>query len=501
MSPALGLTRRRYLNALCGYGVSLLPLVVARHVEAQPAPAVVQEPATEASPSPNAGADSPPASAPPADAAPPTQAEPPPAAPPSNPEPTRPSKPAPASDAMVDAAADAALAGADSLITAEASMENSRVHVYGFTDFAFAVPLNDAAKQLVMPSSTFLVGHFNVYMGAEFGSGWRSLSEVRFMYLPNGVDWTSRFKVGGAPTEVLRPGGSRTDTTVTDPSQAAIQAPIRWGAIDIQRAWLEYTQNEYLTIRAGQFLTPYGIWNVDHGSPVLIGVHMPLVSAAVLFPERQTGLELYGSAYLGQLELGYHLTVSNGRGPIDTYRDLDANKAIGGRLFASTDALLGTLTIGTSAYRGKYTDLVPETVAATVRIQYDEFSLAGDVKWQWHGLLAQGEALMNDVAYLQGRPRYVLSHDDQSPKYQPDFRSWGAYGLVGYRIPWLNVMPYVAAERYSGIYKYRSYWGGLNVRPIAPVVVKAQYSYLKADDGANLGDEVHLFETQAAWSF
>ena len=411
-----------------------------------------------------------------------------------------------ATDAAVEAEVAAATADSGSAGDADTDADQgSRVNLYGFADFMFAVPLDKAAK-MTLPYSTFAVGHLNMYLSTELGAGWRSLAEVRFMYLPHGTDFTQSRLIGGAPTNANLNTTSRVDNTIIDPTQPGIQAPIRWGAIDIQRAWLEYTLSEYLTVRGGQFLTPYGIWNVDHGSPTIVGVHMPLAVAAALFPDRQTGLEGYGSFYIKDTQVGYHLTLSNGRGPIDTYRDLDNNKAIGGRLFVKNDALLGNMAFGLSTYRGKYTDTTLGFGASgptqVVSLQYEEFALGADLKWEWQGLLIQGEALMDEVHYLAGRPKNLWSMGGFGSSYQADVRNWGAYGLIGYRTPLAGLMPYFAVDRYNGTpFGYTAYWGGLNWRPTARVVLKTQYTYFHLLEKRVDTADYQLLETQAAWSF
>ena len=46
-------------------------------------------------------------------------------------------------------------------------------------------------------------------------------------------------------------------------------------AIILERAYIQWSKLDWLGVRVGQFLTPYGIWNVDHGTPTLITMFRP----------------------------------------------------------------------------------------------------------------------------------------------------------------------------------------------------------------------------------
>jgi len=57
-----------------------------------------------------------------------------------------------------------------------------------------------------------------------------------------------------------------------------------------------------------------GIWNVDHGSPVVLTVSQPYQTKVTpIFPESQMGLMSYGMMYLGDHDLSYNAWISNGR--------------------------------------------------------------------------------------------------------------------------------------------------------------------------------------------
>jgi hypothetical protein len=308
----------------------------------------------------------------------------------------------------------------------------------------------------------------------------------------------------------------RMDTTVED--YAELQSSVRWGGISIERAYLEHSFLSWFTARAGQFLTPYGIWNVDHGSPVIVGVRRPYGIGQALFPARQTGLELYGSGLVGPVDLGYHLTLSNGRGPLDAYADLDRNKAVGGRIYVRSHSdALGTVTLGASGYRGKYTDSDPTAsfsndgslrFSNAVTAQYDELALAADLKWEAHGLYVQGEAVLSDRAYTDSvRPEAVAQPGP--PGRVPDHRRMGVYGVAGYRLELLGTMPWVGFDHFS-FGKHEVYptvtalVGGVNVRPTARVTLKAQYTHVTFPSKPTLGSRpkpLNLLDFQAAWSF
>src|SRR5262249_8722047 len=160
-------------------------------------------------------------------------------------------------------------------------------------------------------------------------------------------------------------------------------------------------------------------------------VRAPYIIGEGLFPERQTGLELIGHHYFSELAVEYHLTLSNGRGPIDETRDLDTNKAVGGRL------VLGwrheaDVREGVSYYRGTYThatptpfDATPGHASANITSRYLEQDLAADLSVDFRGVVFRGEI-------LESEHRYDDAYRGTGPTFTPDNRQWGTYGILGY---------------------------------------------------------------------
>jgi hypothetical protein len=433
-----------------------------------------------------------------------------------------PAAPAPEADAFAtdpSATATEAELGAQSDADADQAMadldgEESALNIYGFADFTYTHLLSDREEWngVTFGYPSFYVGNLNLYLSANLGSNWRALSEVRFTYLPDGVE-TSDYSTGTAVV-------SRTSTAATDYSDYG--RPVDVGGVIIERAWVEYAAHPLFTARFGQWLTPYGIWNVDHGSPAIVGTTRPFIIGAEMFPQRQTGIELYGSYGMESTQLGYHLTVSNGRGPVDTYRDYDKNKALGWRLWGQQDTKVGTFVLGTSGYKGRYTDRFQTTVFDTldtgelewaydypISSAYKELSLAADFKWTWGGALFQAEAIMHDVAYIEATRPAASVFDGGPQGWTPDYRNWGAYGLMGYRFDWLGVMPYFGGEYWREGKSVAwpdamAFWGGLNVRPTERVVLKLQgVCSVRPTDwiGIKTPSAMKQLIAQIAWSF
>jgi hypothetical protein len=357
-------------------------------------------------------------------------------------EPSAPSPTAPEASSEAAAAA-AASDAADDDILAELGLDpsasvaaNDQLMIYGFADVGYHVsvtPDREVVANLFPKENYFGVGNLNVYLTKKLAEQWRILAEVHFTYAPNGT---------------VEPDGTITQTRGTDPTDFG--RAVSWGGIEIERVYIDYDVHPNLTIQAGSFLTPYGIWNVDHGSPTIIGTNRPYTIGDQLLPERQTGLHLYGVKALAEYSLGYHATLSNGRGPYESFRDLDDNKGVGGRLWFEAP-WAGTVRIGASGYAGRFSDRESDVIvvedgmpvnSTPPGIAYNEVGYAADVLWTRGGLHAQAEVIGRKVAYLDG---------ERSPAFgggfSPDSTAFGVYGIVGYRLDRLwNVMPFVMAE-------------------------------------------------------
>jgi hypothetical protein len=347
---------------------------------------------------------------------------------------------------------------------------------YGFMDIGFQklfLPKNSFLYGLSdTRANTFLLGNINLFADAEPDEDWRGLFEIRFTPLPNGLDRSFESSLG---TEY-----EREDTTVYDLTSVNGQNQVPLGGIIIERAWIQYTGSNAFQLRVGQWFTPFGIWNIDHGTPTLISLLLPGSQNSQFFPQRQIGLQALGSTYSGSWELGYQATLSNGR----TYalKDLSEDKAVGGRLFARREAHGNSATIGVSGYYGTLSDeskrivsVSPFTLAVDEVISGREWATGVDVTLDTGGLRSRSEFVLHREEYDEGKRPPVTA-----VSYAPDTYRWNAYTLLAYRLPWAGLEPYTWMEVVHGPSSVGDTYfvpsAGLNVYFAPHVQLKTQYA-------------------------
>jgi hypothetical protein len=359
---------------------------------------------------------------------------------------------------------------------------DDKLNLYGFADFGFhGEHWTEDIPFIPNDTKSFALGNLNIYLAKNLTAKARALAEVGFTFLPNG----SR-----------NPDGTSVDTTANDPNNFG--RPMKWGGIVIERAYVEYDVTEHLTIRGGHWLTPYGIWNIDHGSPVIIATLRPYIIGEQFFPEHQTGIDLFGSYTTGGYKIGYHLTASNGRGGSEAQLDVDSKLAFGGRLEVETPF---GVKVGGSYYRGRYTSLT--TTAGAMPETFLEAAYGGDVQYDRGPLHVQGEVIARDRHFAAGQRSATPAG------FMPDGRDLGFYALVGYRFDRLwNVMPFFFHEDYrpadhTFLESVRAENFGFNFRPSPAWVLKLGGAYVsfRGDEGFLSGASVWMYLTQASWVF
>lgn len=239
--------------------------------------------------------------------------------------------------------------------------------------------------------------------------------------------------------------------------------------ISLPRVHADLSINDLFSLRVGKWITPAGIWNVDHGSPTILTIAQPNQTSFIpIFPESQTGVQAFGRTSAGDHDLSYNAWISTGRGVnvqgLDDYAQAPKtikDWAIGGH--AQTDLSFGSssLRLGATGYTGTLRgssswvdvgvvgyDIATDKVVTTGLENSSNAIESGyymrdriyglDTKFRWNGLLLQGEWNHRKVLNLQDNDK------------ETDFNAY--YALVGYEIPLaqqLNVTPYAMHERIS----------------------------------------------------
>ncbi len=289
--------------------------------------------------------------------------------------------------------------------------------------------------------------------------------------------------------------------------------------ISLPRVHLDILVNDELNFRVGKFITPAGIWNVDHGSPAILTVRQPYQTTFIaMFPESQTGVQAFGKNVVMDQDLSYMGWVSTGRGGLDVTGSYDYGQdpqnlddwAWGSHLqldLSTLDGIRlgGTFHTGTIRETEEWatipvtsvdvptqeptTDLAKTTIQTTQSLYAREICYGLDTKIRWNKLLVQGEWNHRKVINL-------LDGDKET-----EFNSW--YILVSRTIPLdflvktFEVAPYVmhesigwtGADNNRGLYLsgipmegFQTWIAGLNFGIYSNVRLKLEYSHVGIDE-------------------
>lgn len=343
------------------------------------------------------------------------------------------------------------------------------IRLYGFSDVGVRRFFADDDNPRIAfwpPATTFVLGSLNIYFDAIPAQDFRALSEVRFTNYPNGTPTAN--SIQGQSTEVYDVG-----------SASGGANKVRWSGIVLERAWLEWNRFDALSVRAGYFFVPYGIWNVDHGMPTTIANQLPQFISHEVFPSRQLGIQLLGNFAMDSWDVGYRLWAGNGR----TEEELDEtdDKMVGGRVFVTRNGDL-RVTAGASGFYGKNTwvdgtvsSAAPLTTAREETVAFTEYGGSADLSVDWDALRFRAEMVV---------ARQVYDDDLRFPLgpgvYRPDRTRAGSYALLAYRLPVWNLEPYFYTEysQAGGNEAARINSGGLNIHFAPSVLLKTQFAHV-----------------------
>ena len=343
-------------------------------------------------------------------------------------------------------------AQADAAASAAPPEADHKFQLYGYTDLGLDRVWGQSGTALgafldSYNATSFVIGNLDLYMDAQPVQGWRSLVEVRFTNAPQG-QVTGLGGLGG--------GFSRVNTRQVDPNASTVNQYIIGGYTVIERAQIDWTDFDFFKVRAGLFLTPFGIWNMDHGTPTLISLTLPQALAFNMFPSQQTGIMVSGSRQAGPWELGYMGTVSNGRQELQNFSISDGALGFGARLYANNDSGNVVMKFGVSGYTDAVRDqeidltgLEPATISTKSTFSYREFTGGLDVSLDIGPTRIRSELVARHVQYDKGL--HEAGNQLTAPgSFLPNRYETSAYLLVAHQLPVLGLEPFAVVDSIYG---------------------------------------------------
>jgi hypothetical protein len=392
-------------------------------------------------------------------------------------------------------------------LTAEGSGFEPTLSIYGFFDVSLLkwfIEEGDPLQAAFTEDLTFVATDLNLYLHSQMAEDWSFLAELRFSFLPHGtLDYNTM---------------ERRDTTVSDPHTSE---QVRFGGVFIERVHLTWQPKDWFGVTLGRFITPFGIWNIDHGSPVLLGSYAPYIMMTEVVQLRQTGLMVHGRFVPTESWfIDYALTLSNGRGPLDQIYDLDDNKAVGLRLKSTVERGRFKLALGGYGYYGHTTDeaityssLDPLVVEVDQLERYSELTGSLDLLVELFGVRLQAEYARSLIRYRTRPPRRMpMAGITVAGQRQPDYASWVGYVLLGWTLPLdeligeMKLTPFAMLERsepedFSDEFNLWSLRGGLNFKPNAFIAIKLDGGYVTFESSSMFRHPAWMLGSQIAVAF
>ncbi len=200
------------------------------------------------------------------------------------------------------------------------------------------------------------------------------------------------------------------------------------GIVRVERAWFEYAFADYLKLRLGKFLTPYGIYNEIHdAAPAydtsilpesIYGIHEnPFGQRQRFYSKFSIGVQVLGRFEMASSQLQYQFMLANGRGRQPFEQDDNKDKALGVRFTAELPTT--GLKLGYSLYTEK-NGLAHHTRqtshAADLRFEFKRWRWSSEVAHTTLGAAQSALASYIELAYhLFDRQTLLIRYDVFDP--------------------------------------------------------------------------------------
>ena len=172
-----------------------------------------------------------------------------------------------------------------------------------------------------------------------------------------------------------------------------------YGKIFLEAANFTYAYDPVMSLRAGRFFTPAGIWSVDH-YPSFVPTQLRPEHVRNIFPQVVDGVGIFGTISMGNSFLNYDLYLGNGEGNSGS-ADSNSEKATGAKVSLLLP-FFRYFEIGASAYNDTSTD--------TLDIDTDKTAIGAHMKVKFSDFTFQAEYATADIESDSGSSYKKVGH-------------------------------------------------------------------------------------------